>query len=73
MSIRSIVECTAGTSILINKLNVDLNTFNRLSDLGLFPGAAVQVLNNEGGNVILAVGEARLALDRSVASNIHVA
>lgn len=73
MSTRSIIDCVSGSSVLINRLDVDSNTFKRLSDLGIFPGAIVKVLSNEGGEMILAVGEARLALDRRLASNVHIA
>ncbi|HJV64616.1 MAG TPA: FeoA family protein [Geomonas sp.] len=44
----------------------------RVEDLGLRVGCRVQMLNNTGGPVLLKVGEARLAVDRSLAMKIMI-
>ncbi len=44
----------------------------RLADMGLFPGAIVEVLRNEGGPVLLKVGHGRLALGRQMADLIFL-
>jgi ferrous iron transport protein A len=45
----------------------------RLSDLGLVPGTVVEVVQSPGhGPVILALGEARLALGRGASHKVLV-
>jgi len=45
----------------------------RLTDMGLVPGAAIEVLNSSpGGPVIVAAGDSRLALDGELAANLMV-
>lgn len=45
----------------------------RIADMGLRPGKAVEMLNNEGGGALLVkVDEARIAVGRSMAMRIMV-
>ncbi len=44
----------------------------RLAGLGIAPGNTVEVLNDSGGPLLLAVGEARLALGRGMAHKVLV-
>ncbi len=46
---------------------------DRLAGLGLLPGNTVSVLRDNGGPLLLAVGETRLALGRGIAHKILVA
>ncbi|MPM45671.1 hypothetical protein SDC9_92361 [bioreactor metagenome] len=43
-----------------------------LAELGFVVGAGVTVVSDMGGNMILAVKESRVALDRGMASRIMV-
>lgn len=45
----------------------------RLADMGLFPGAFVEILRNEGGPVLLRIGHGRVALGRQMAERVWVA
>ena len=45
---------------------------DRLAGLGLLPGNTVKVLRDNGGPLLLAVGETRLALGRGMAHKILV-
>jgi len=44
----------------------------RLAGLGLVPGNTVEVLNTSSGPLLLAVGDARLALGRGMAHKVLV-
>lgn len=44
----------------------------RLGDLGFVVGAEVTVVNNLDGNLILEIGESRVALDADLARRILV-
>lgn len=44
----------------------------RIEDLGIRVGRTVEVLSNEGGPLLLKVGESRLAVDRSLAMKIMI-
>jgi ferrous iron transport protein A len=46
---------------------------HRLAELGLSPGAALTVLRDSGGTLLIAVGDTRLALGAGVAHSILVA
>ena len=50
------------------------NSDHRAMELGLFPGACVTVMRNRDreGSVVVAVGDARYALDREAAREILV-
>jgi len=45
---------------------------NRVEDLGIRVGCAVEMLNNSGSPVLLKVGESRVAVDRGLAMKIMV-
>ncbi|OQY27659.1 MAG: hypothetical protein B6243_12770 [Anaerolineaceae bacterium 4572_5.2] len=44
----------------------------RLTELGLTPGVELQVIQDEGGPLLLAVHDSRLALGRGMAHKIMV-
>lgn len=44
----------------------------RLSELGLVPGAKVNVVQNAGGPLLLKVGESRFALGQGMAMKLFV-
>lgn len=56
-----LVEITAG-----HKLR------HRLTELGLTPGVEMMIIQDEGGPVLLAVHDSRLALGRGMAHQIMV-
>ncbi|NTV62559.1 MAG: ferrous iron transport protein A [Oscillochloris sp.] len=45
---------------------------HRLAELGLTTGAAMKVLRDNGGTLLIAVGDTRLALGSSVAHTVLV-
>lgn len=46
---------------------------HRLADMGVFPGAFIEILQNEGGPVVLKIGAGRLALGRQMAEKVMIA
>jgi ferrous iron transport protein A len=65
--------CPSGTKGLVLVIDGGNCMRNRLADMGVFPGALVEVLRNEGGPVLLKVGSGRLALGRQMAERIMIA
>jgi len=45
---------------------------HRLAELGLTPGAALKVLRDHGGTLLIAVGDTRLALGAGIAHSVLV-
>ena len=58
--------------ITIRNVLVEEKTKKHLESLGIAPGREIIVLQISGGNVIVQVGNSRLALDRSVAIKIFI-
>jgi Fe2+ transport system protein FeoA len=57
----TLVEITAGNGLR-----------HRLTELGLTPGVEFQILQSQGGPLLLAVHDSRLALGRGMAQKILV-
>lgn len=54
-------------------IRADGDLSQRLADLGLRVGAAVDVIGNHGANgILVGCGDARLALDMASAARVHV-
>lgn len=45
----------------------------RLESIGVIPGVEVSVLANNGGPILIAVGEARVAVEQQLAAMVIVA
>jgi len=45
---------------------------HRLAELGLTPGVEMEVLQNKGGPILLAVRSTRLAIGRGMANKVMV-
>lgn len=62
-----------GTPNTIYRINGRDHTRRFLESLGFVEGESVIVISELGGNLILQVKDARIALDRSMANRIWVA
>lgn len=51
----------------------DARRAHRLTELGLTPGVELMVLRDDGGALLVAVGDTRLALGRGLAQQVLVA
>ncbi len=61
------------TEMRVVKILVDEKTKKHLESLGVLVNSLITVISSVNGGVVVIVKEGRLALDRSVASNILVA
>lgn len=62
-----------GRELEIRKVGADEKTKKHLHELGVAEGGKITLLSSSGGNVIVAVKEGRLCLDRTLAGKILVA
>ena len=63
---------TVGEKQIIKKITGNDKTRRHLQELGLVVASIVSVVSNEGGNMILAVGNGRVALGGDLSSRIMV-
>lgn len=72
-NLRAMSLCPPGTRGQVLLVEGGCCMRNRLADMGVFPGAFVEILSNEGGPVLLKIGHGRLALGRNMADRIMIA
>lgn len=63
----------AGERLTVRKISADDKIRRRLQELGITVGGDITVLSSTGGNIIVAVKEGRLCLDKDLAAKILVA
>ena len=63
----------AGDTVTIQKITGKDEVRQHLAELGFVVGEVVTVVNEIGGNLIIQVKEARIALDKTLAMRIIVA
>ena len=69
----SLTQIEIGAKVLVEKLNAGQRFQHRMAELGIFPGALIQVLNREGrGPLVVQIGGSRLMLGRQMAEKIAV-
>ena len=61
-----------GDEFIIKKISGKEEVRRRLEELGFVAGTLVKVVADISGNLIVNVKESRVALDRTLASKIHV-
>ncbi len=61
-----------GEELTVRKVLADEKNKRHFESLGITIGTKIKVLSSVGGNVIILVREAKLALDRSLAMKILV-
>lgn len=62
----------AGSELEVRKIGADDKIKKRLQELGITVGSKITLLQSGGGNVIVALKEGRLCLDRTLAGKILV-
>ena len=62
----------SGRPVTLIKIMAERKLTRRLTELGLTPGVRFEVVHDHGGPLLLAVRDSRLALGRSMASQILV-
>lgn len=53
-------------------MNLDAASTKRLNDMGVYPGAMVEVVNNQQGRMVVGAGELRVILEHTVSDKITV-
>ncbi len=61
-----------GSEVTVARIAGGGECTRRLSELGIVPGAKVQVVQNGGGPVLLKVGESRFAIGQGMALKVMV-
>lgn len=61
-----------GEEMRVCRVIADDKVKRHLEDMGFTRGARLTALSASGGNVVVRLGESRLALDRSVAIRIFI-
>lgn len=70
-SLMPLVKAKVGTRLWIAGYE-SKDSVNRLVGMGLAPGMAIEVVKNLAGNLLIAVGETRIGIDRGMAKRILV-
>lgn len=68
-----VTMANAGQTVIINRIMGTDDVRQHLAELGFVVGEKITVVSNNGGNVILQVKDARIALDRKMATRVIVA
>lgn len=63
----------SGRRLRLVSITGDARRAHRLTELGLTPGVELVVLRDDGGALLVAVGDTRLALGRGLAQQVLVA
>jgi len=61
-----------GSEVTVAKVAGGGEASRRLSELGIVPGARINVVRNGGGPILLRVGDARFALGQGMALKVFV-
>lgn len=70
---RKISQCKAGNRAIVETMALDASGTKRLNDMGVYPGALVEIVNNQNGRMIIGAGELRVILEPDVSNRITVA
>lgn len=62
----------AGANIRIHELRAGRNLARRLTELGLNIGTEIRIVQRQGGGILVARGEGRIALGGGMAAKILV-
>ena len=63
--------CT-GQNVLINRINASADKKIKLLGLGVSVNTKISILKNRNGDMVIAIGNARISLGRGLASLIEV-
>ncbi len=70
---RTLTSVEAGETTFVLGISADEKVRIRLESMGIIPGTEVDVLTNNGGPIMLSIGEGRIVVERDVAENVIVA
>ncbi len=61
-----------GQQVRVVEITADQRISQRLGDLGIVRGAQISIIQDDGGSLLVAVGDARLGLARGLAHRVRV-
>ena len=61
-----------GRTVLIVAVDAPEKERKRLESIGVVPGVEVGILADNGGPILVAIGESRLAIERDLAGMVQV-
>jgi ferrous iron transport protein A len=61
-----------GQQVRVMDVRADQKTSHRLHDLGIVRGATLSVVQDDGRSLLVAIGDTRLGLARSLAHRVRV-
>ncbi len=61
-----------GQHVRVMDITADQKTCHRLHELGIIPGATLTIVQDDGGSLLVAVGDTRLGLARGLAHRVRV-
>jgi Fe2+ transport system protein FeoA len=67
-----LTSARCGQPVVLVQISGGHRVAHRLAELGLTPGVELEVLQNQGGPILLAVRSTRLAIGRGVANKVMV-
>ena len=67
-----LAEAREGTVVSVKRILGGGECAKRLLELGLFPGAVVEIFMNDGGPVVVRIGESRQIVGRGAAEKIEI-
>ena len=62
----------AGKKVQVIRLLGGMSFMNKLKEMGILPGSELEVVQNNGGPILLGVGNSRFALGKGIANRIYV-
>ena len=63
----------AGHTVIVLAVDAPEAQRHRLESIGVLPGVELDVLADNGGPILVAVGQARVAVERALAATVIVA
>jgi ferrous iron transport protein A len=61
-----------GQQVRVMDVRADQKTSHRLHDMGIVRGAPLTIVQDDGGSLLVAVGDTRLGLARGLAHRVQV-
>lgn len=72
MSNKILSSLSVGQLVVIDQINASNQKKIKLLGLGINTGAAISILRNRGGDMVIALGNARISLGKTLATLIEV-
>ncbi len=68
----TLADAPRNTALKLISIDGGRQVRHRLTELGLVPGVTLKIVQDQGGPILVAVHNTRLAIGRGMAQKIHV-